>query len=167
MKITNSIRFTIAFMSLMLILMSSISCKKEAAVSQMVGKWLIYAAADDDNGNSKVDDSEWKLLTKDDYDALLFFGITGEAIFNADGTGNLVTTDKSQNLTLKWRVKSDGNFEIYDNVISINGTTQTGSNDSAKIYFDAKGEMITEDATTTTVFGVTTTTLSFGKYKKI
>ena len=163
----NSIRLASELMLLALLSISTISCKKEAAVSQMVGKWLIYASADDDNGNNKVDDREWKLLSKDDYDALLFFGITGEAIFNADGTGNLVTTDKSQNLTLKWRVKSDGNFEIYDNVISINGTPQSGSNDSAKIYFDAKGEMITEDASTTTVFGVTTTTLSFGKYKKI
>jgi hypothetical protein len=167
MKAKNAIRYAWMSTFMFFILFTSISCKKDAAVSQIVGKWLVYAGADDDNGNSKVDDSEWKLLTKDDYDALLFFGITGEAIFNADGTGNLVTTDKSQNLTLKWRVKSDGNFEIYDNVITINGTPQTGSNDSAKIYFDAKGDMITEDATTTTVFGVTTTTLSFGKYKKI
>jgi hypothetical protein len=167
MKAKIFVRYALIPMFMVLLLISTISCKKEAATSALVGKWLLIAAADDDNGNKKVDDSEWNLLTKSDYDALKFFGFTGEVIFNADGTGNLVSSTQSQFFTLKWRVKGDSNFEIYDNVISLDGTSQSVSSSDDKLFIDAKGELISESISTDTVSGTTTTTLSFNKFKKI
>lgn len=131
MKVITSIRLAFAMSLMSLLLVSSISCKKEnnTANSPIVGSWLIYQGADDDNNNGKIEDSEWHVFTKADYDLYKSLGFTGETVFKGDSTGYLVTTKGGQE-GFKWSIKADGNFKIEDSGSGVGGVFSADPNDT-------------------------------------
>lgn len=167
MKVITSIRLAFAMSLMSLLLVSSISCKKEnsTANSPIVGSWLIYQGADDDNNNGKIEDSEWQLLTKADYDLFKSLGFTGETVFKGDGTGYLVTTNGGQEI-FKWSIKADGNFQLEDSGSNLGGIFTASPDDTETIYVDAKGDLRNDITRNVTSLGIVTKVVSGIKYKR-
>jgi hypothetical protein len=167
MKVITSIRLACAMSLMSLLFISSISCKKENTTSgsPIVGSWLIYQGADDDNNNGKIEDSEWQLFTKADYDLYKSLGFTGETVFKGDGTGYLVTTKGGQE-TFNWNIKADGTFKIEDNGSGISSVFSADPDDTETLYIDAKGDLRNDIVRKVTTFGVVTVVPSGIKFKR-
>ncbi len=163
----NSIRLASGLMLLVVLIISNVSCKKENATSNspIVGKWLMYQTGNDGNENGKLEDSEWTIFTKDDYEFLKFLGITGEVVFNGDGTGKLVASQGDSPL-FKWSIKADGSFEITDLDPNAGVFKRIAAGDTEKLFIDAKGDLSYEAVEKTTTNGVTSTIASGSRYKR-
>jgi hypothetical protein len=166
MKVMTSIRLACAMSLMSLFFMSSISCKKENTTSgsPIVGSWLLYQGADDDNNDEKIDESEWRLFTKDDYDLFKSMGFTGETVFEGDGTGYLVTTTGGKD-PFKWSTKADGTFKFEDT-----GTTSsiftTNPNSTQKLYIDSNGDLREDVVSNVTSLGIVTIVPTGLKFKR-
>jgi hypothetical protein len=169
MKVIISIRIACAMSLMSLIFISSISCKKENALasSPIVGSWLLYQSGEDVNQNGKLEASEWHIFTKDDYDILNVFGITGEVVFNGDGTGKLVPTKGNTDVILfKWSIKADGTYSISDVDPNSGVFSKVEPGDTETLYIDAKGDLTEEAVRKFTTLGVVSTVASGNKYKR-
>jgi hypothetical protein len=166
MKVITSIRFACA---MLLLLVSSISCKKEnsTANSPIVGSWLIYQSAEDSNQNGKLESNEWRIYTKDDYDILSLFGITGEVILNGDGTGKLVSSPGITDVIgFKWSIKADGTYSISDADPNSGVFAKPEPDETQTLYIDAKGDLTEETVRKFTTLGVVSTVASGNRYKR-
>ncbi len=162
----NSIRLASGLMLLVLLFLSTVSCKKDnnTSNSPIVGSWLMYQGADDDNSNGKIEDSEWRVFTKDDYELIKSLGFTGEVVFNGDGTAKLIPTTGAAEV-FKWSTKADGTFQIEDT----NATSTLFSSDPSdidKLYIDSNGDLRDESVRNVTSLGVVTVVASGLKFKK-
>jgi hypothetical protein len=169
MKVITSIRMASAMSLMSLIFMSSISCKKENALasSPIVGRWLIYQSGEDDNQNGKLEASEWRIFTKNDYDILSTFGITGEVILNGDGTGKLVSSPGITDvIEFKWSIKADGTYSISDVDPNSGVFSKVEPGDTETLYIDAKGDLTEEAVRKFTTNGVVSTVASGNRYKR-
>jgi hypothetical protein len=169
MKVITSIRMACAMSLMLLIFISSISCKKENALanSPIVGSWLLYQSGEDINQNGKLEASEWRIFTKDDYDILSVFGITGEVIVNGDGTGKLVSTAGNTDVILfKWSIKADGTYSISDVDPNSGVFSKVEPDETQTLYIDAKGDLTEEAVRKFTTLGVVSTVASGNKYKR-
>jgi hypothetical protein len=167
MKVITSIRMAFAMSLMSLFLMSSVSCKKDndTSNSPLVGTWLLYQSGEDDNQNGKLEDSEWTIFTKKEYDILKAFGITGEIVFNSDGTGKVVAIQGDADI-FKWTIKADGTFEVRDVDPNTGVLTPIEVGDTEKFYIDAKGDLSYEAVRKFTTFGVVSTVASGNRFKR-
>jgi hypothetical protein len=169
MKVITSIRLACAMSLMSLFFISSISCKKEnsLASSPIVGRWLIYQSGEDDNQNGKLEASEWRIFTKNDYDILSTFGITGEVILNGDGTGKLVSSPGITDvIEFKWSIKADGTYSISDADPNSSVFAKPEPGETQTLYIDAKGDLTEETVRKFTTLGVVSTVASGNKYKR-
>jgi hypothetical protein len=169
MKVITSIRMASAMSLMSLIFMSSISCKKENALasSPIVGSWLLYQSGEDINQNGKLEASEWRIFTKNDYDILSTFGITGEVILNGDGTGKLVSSPGITDvIEFKWSIKADGTYSISDVDPNSGVFSKVEPGDTETLYIDAKGDLTEEAVRKFTTNGVVSTVASGNRYKR-
>jgi hypothetical protein len=163
MKVITSIRMAFA-MSLLFI--SSMACKKEDATtsSPIVGKWLLYQLAEDDNNNQKIDESEWLVLKKADYDNLKNIGILVETVFEGNGTGYTIDYDGEKE-PFKWGIKADGTFYTEDTDPPIPGFTKN-PNTTDVLYIDSNGDLREDRAAQVISLGITTIVPTGLKFKR-
>jgi hypothetical protein len=167
MKVITSIRMACAMSIMSLFFMSSVSCKKDNGTSNspLVGSWLLYQSGEDDNQNGKLEDSEWITFTKNEYDILKTFGITGEIVFNSDGTGKIVAIQGDADI-FKWTTKADGTFEIRDADPNAGIFTPIEVGDTEKFYIDAKGDLSYEAVRKFNTIGVISTVAAGNRFKR-
>jgi hypothetical protein len=169
MKVITSIRMASAMSIMSLFLMFSVSCKKENSTSNspIVGSWLLYQSGEDANQNGKLEASEWHIFTKDDYDILSTFGITGEVILNGDGTGKLVSSPGITDvIEFKWSIKADGTYSISDADPNSSVFAKPEPGETQTLYIDAKGDLTEETVRKFTTLGVVSTVASGNRYKR-
>jgi hypothetical protein len=167
MKVKISIRLAFVMSLMSLLFMSSISCKKNdtLANSPIVGSWLMYQGADDDNNNGKIEDSEWHVFTKADYDLFKSLGFTGEVVFNGDGTAKLIPTQGTADL-FKWTTKADGTFTISEVNSSSSSVFTSSPGDSEILYIDSKGDLRNDVVREVSSAGIVTKVVSGIKFKR-
>jgi hypothetical protein len=132
--------------------------------SSIVGKWLMYASADFMDTKQKPVDADFKLFDNTHYDAMKSSGYTGEIVFSADGTFILTPTEGKAEV-LKWRIKSDGIYQMVETNSTTSADELPISNDDI-MYLDAKGELIIEAEGGANSLGVTTKVYNYVKCKR-
>jgi hypothetical protein len=169
MKVITSIRLAYAMSIMSLFFITSVSCKKENSTSNspLVGSWLLYQSGEDVNQNGKLEASEWRIFTKNDYDILSTFGITGEVILNGDGTGKLVSSPGITDvIEFKWSIKADGTYSVSDVDPNSGVFSKVEPGDTETLYIDSKGDLTEEAVRKFTTLGVVSTVASGNKYKR-